>query len=283
MVTLSSLAGISWLLPPPARVPLGMQGPLLPEPAELFATFSIGNLILSLLILAGAYLATQLAKRLSHYLERSRALGRGLVKYFPLLNLAVWLAAAWAVIGLNQAGLSRWITLLFLLAVAAIILGAHRLLQDLVGGVVLVLERPFHIGDRVKIEDREGVIGHIGLRSFQIVGPDLSVSTIPNAQILKNTVTNLSRGERQAQVVFDLPIPEDCNVSEAMRVAREAAVICPYTYLNKPVEVFLTPGSESGSAGTLTVRAYVFDSQYAQQLQTHVISLMRDGWGAAAD
>lgn len=250
----------------------------LPNPLELFSGLSLGTFLLSLLILGLALFATRLSKAISQYAGQRRTAGRGVVKLLPLLNLAIWITAAGLVIGLNLSGSSGWVSVVVLIAIVAVTLASHRLLQDLVGGVVLILERPFQIGDRLKIRDLEGQVRYIGLRSFQLVGSDLSVSSIPNSEILKNSVTNRSRGGLESQVIIDLTVPENCDLSEARRIAREAVVLCPYTYLNRPVEVFLGPDEADSPGPVLRVQAHVFDARYAHQLKTHVISLTHEGW-----
>ena len=68
----------------------------------------------------------------------------------------------------------------------AIGLGAQDLIKNLIGGFVVLGDRPYQIGDRVRIGDADGEIVHIGLRSTKLITLDDTRITIPNAMILDN-------------------------------------------------------------------------------------------------
>ncbi|MCK4340170.1 MAG: mechanosensitive ion channel [Phycisphaerae bacterium] len=75
----------------------------------------------------------------------------------------------------------------------AISFAAKDTIANLFGSVNVVLDRPFQVGDWVKIGDSEGTVESVGLRSSRIRTFYNSQMTIPNAEIMNATIDNLGR------------------------------------------------------------------------------------------
>ncbi|MGV8171913.1 MAG: mechanosensitive ion channel family protein, partial [Candidatus Woesearchaeota archaeon] len=75
----------------------------------------------------------------------------------------------------------------------AFALAAQPLLSNLFGGVAIIADKPFQIGDRVRIDQKfEGYVKEIGMRSTVIKTPIDTLIHIPNNIIATTTVENLS-------------------------------------------------------------------------------------------
>ena len=86
-------------------------------------------------------------------------------------------------------------TLLAGLSVGGLALGlaAQDTVANLFGAVAIFLDKPFHMGDRIKVEGVEGVVETIGLRSTSIRNPDGHHVTIPNKLMGNAIITNITR------------------------------------------------------------------------------------------
>ncbi len=76
----------------------------------------------------------------------------------------------------------------------AIGLAAKDTLANMISGFTLMLDRPFHIGDRIKLAS--GLVGDvvdIGLRSTKIQGLDTTVTIIPNSDLCNSALINMVR------------------------------------------------------------------------------------------
>lgn len=245
---------------------------------DAFGTLQAHHLILSALVLAVAYLFTFLLKRGVHHLVTERVpYSAGLRKFLPVLNLLIWVAAVWIVVTLLLGSSPLSIIILGLIAALALAAASFHFLQDVVGSVVIVLERPFRIGDRVRIGDREGEVIHIGLRSFQVASSDGSVAVIPNSDVLESAVTNTSHGAREAQVSVDVSLPSGFDLNAAKLVAAEAAMVSPFTFLKRPVEVEIDQSEQIESLVKVRIKAYVFDVKYSNRLRSDLIERTRKG------
>jgi MscS family membrane protein len=75
----------------------------------------------------------------------------------------------------------------------AFALAAKETVANFIGGVVLLLDHPFRIGDYVDVADaRRGEVIHIGARSTRILTRDDILVTVPNSTIVNETISNES-------------------------------------------------------------------------------------------
>lgn len=72
----------------------------------------------------------------------------------------------------------------------ALALAAQDAVANLIGSVMIILDRPFSIGDSVKVADVEGTIEAIGFRSTRIRTVTNSLVTIPNSTMAKEKIDN---------------------------------------------------------------------------------------------
>ena len=76
----------------------------------------------------------------------------------------------------------------------AVALGAQDLFKNLISGIMILLEKRFHIGDVIKLPGyTEGTVEHIGFRSTLIRKFDSSPITIPNYVFAETSILNYSR------------------------------------------------------------------------------------------
>jgi MscS family membrane protein len=75
----------------------------------------------------------------------------------------------------------------------AVALAAQETLSNLLGSIVILADRPFLLGDRVKIDPHEGVIEHIGLRSTRLRTASGDMVIIPNRSVAGSAVINYTR------------------------------------------------------------------------------------------
>ena len=73
----------------------------------------------------------------------------------------------------------------------ALALAAQDTAANLFGSVTIILDRPFQIGEWVKVGDTEGVVEEIGFRSTRIRTLYNSLITVPNASMAKERIDNL--------------------------------------------------------------------------------------------
>jgi small-conductance mechanosensitive channel len=111
-------------------------------------------------------------------------------------------------------------------AVIGIVVGfaAQRTIGNFIAGLLIAFAQPIRLGDRVQIEDQNGVVEEIGLTYTFIRIDDNDRLVIPNERIASDTIRNSSiRGRRKlAQVTVQVPLDRDLDaVSGLLREAAE--------------------------------------------------------------
>ncbi|MBI2797470.1 MAG: mechanosensitive ion channel family protein [Gemmatimonadetes bacterium] len=102
----------------------------------------------------------------------------------------------------------------------AVALGAQKTLEHFFGSVSLGLDQPFRVGDWVKIEDFEGEVESIGLRSTRIRTLERTVVSLPNGKLSEMRTENFAGRDR---IRFHQLIPVDYAATLAqLREVREA-------------------------------------------------------------
>jgi small-conductance mechanosensitive channel len=152
----------------------------------------------------------------------------------------------------------------------AIALGAQDLVKNLIGGLVIVTDRPYQIGDRVKVGSAYGEIEQIGLRSTKIMTPDDTLVTVPNSEVLGNFTYNANAGVPECLVVTEVFLPPAVDPDLALRIGRDIAVSCPYTQLSRRMAVALADSFTETPYLTLRIKAYVYDHRYEPAMMTDI-------------
>lgn len=200
----------------------------------------------------------------------------------PVLRITLWFFAILLLFGLLAPSRETFLASIASLGLA-LGLGAQDLIKNVIGGLVILVDRPYQLGDRVRIGEAYGEIDHIGLRSTKLTTPDDTRVTIPNLEILSRQVFNANSGVLDCQVVTDLYLPPDVDPAEAVRIGLEAAYSSPYLLSRKPVVVnFLDHFSEAPYV-VVRVKAYVFDHRYENRMMSDITmrakaEFIRRGW-----
>ncbi|MCA1789357.1 MAG: mechanosensitive ion channel family protein, partial [Thioalkalivibrio sp.] len=69
-------------------------------------------------------------------------------------------------------------------------------LENFIGGITLVADKPIEVGDFCRLGDNLGVIEAIGLRSVKVRSLDRTIVTIPNAEFVNLYIENFARRDR---------------------------------------------------------------------------------------
>ena len=250
---------------------------------QLRAVFSVSRLLLAVLALVVSYLLIGLVTLLLERLARWRpAHAYRIRRVIPLVKFGLWFAAIWIVVGSLFAGSVLAVGLLVLVMSAAVIVAGFQFVRDLAGGLVLTFEQPFQIGSRVQVGAHVGEVRRIGLRAFELAAPDGGLVVVPNAEVLRRSITSTQPETREAAVTVELAIPEDVDPDTARTLAREAAYASPYLCTARPVTVALAAPMGTSRPLHVRIEAYVFDAAHAEALASDITRLAHGAFGGAA-
>jgi MscS family membrane protein len=95
----------------------------------------------------------------------------------------------------------------------ALAMAAKDTLANLFGSLMIMLDRPFHVGDQITFSGGEGVVEEIGMRSTRVRTPARTVVSVPNQNLANATVENQSQMPRR-RVKFTLGITYEASASQ---------------------------------------------------------------------
>lgn len=98
--------------------------------------------------------------------------------------------------------------------------------KNFVAGMLLLLQQPFEIGDRIKVKDFTGSVKAVDLRATIIQTLDGLIVTIPNADVLTNPITNYSRNDTR-RLELRIGVAVDTDLEKAREVTLQAIAELP--------------------------------------------------------
>ncbi len=244
----------------------------------LASIISLPRIILTLIVFFVTYFVAKIITVfLTRIAKRRARLAPKLRKAIPLVSFGLWFLAAYLVIVGIFARSPLSIVIVMAVLALAFFFASRQLLQDLVGGLVILFERPFHIGDRIRIGGHYGEVAKIGLRAFRLLAPDGSVVVIPNAEVMRQSIANANPGKTESLVTAELLLPASIDIETARKITFESAAVSPFVYIKKPIEVQVDEEYKDELLTKLIVKAYVFDARYERELRSHIITQARQG------
>ena len=160
-------------------------------------------------------------------------------------------------------------------------IAAQDLLKNVFGGLTVVFDQPFQVGDKISVGGTYGEVVSIGLRSTRIVTADDNLVSVPNSQVVEEQVHNANAGQLHCQVVTDLYLPGRVDERKAKEIAFEAALNSQYVFLNKPIVVLVGDEFRTTFVTRVKVKAYVLDPRFEFLMKSDITERARDGFRAA--
>jgi small conductance mechanosensitive channel len=120
-------------------------------------------------------------------------------------------------------------------------------IENFLAGIIIILQKPFVIGDVVLVGDIEGMVEEVRVRDTVICMYDGRQVFVPNAYIFSKAVIN-NNIKRSRRIEFDVGISYTDDVSNAMRVAADALSGVKGT-LKEPAPMIVIDGFEESSVG----------------------------------
>lgn len=247
---------------------------------DVIQLIRISGLVSAIVALAATWFAVRLltgtANRLGNRFTDKRLL---LNQIATLSRFVIWLAGIGLAVGLSI-NLSKEVVLA-LTGTAAVTIGfaLKDLAASVLAGLIIIIDRPFQVGDRVAFGGAYGEIASIGLRSVRLVTLDDNVVTIPNNKFLTDMVSSGNWGALDMMIQMDFFVGADQDIPLAKRLVAESLTSNRYAYLKKPWTVLVNQVIEGQYfAVRLRAKAYVLDVQYEKAFETDVTERVLDAF-----
>ena len=149
----------------------------------------------------------------------------------------------------------------------AVALAAQETVANMIGGLTIMIDRPFRVGDRIEMQNGvTGDVREIGMRSTKVLTFDRTLVIIPNAELVKQVITNASYPDSKVCVRQTLGVAYGSDMEKVKRILLEIISANPKVLRDPGPWVFFAEFGDSSlnlkmgfDVGNYAVRAEVLD------------------------
>ncbi len=111
-------------------------------------------------------------------------------------------------------------------------------------GVMLLIFKPYKVGDLVDLGGHVGVVDEVQIFNSVLITPDNKKVIVPNGVVTSGVITNIS-GQGEIRVDMTYGIGYEGDIDAARKVFLQVAANCPQVLKDKPVDVFVSELADS--------------------------------------
>jgi potassium efflux system protein len=123
--------------------------------------------------------------------------------------------------------------------------GLRDFASNIVGGLMLLIERPVREGDLVTIGDYEGRVAHIGIRSMRVSSWDNMEVLIPNAETFNKPFTNWTHQDSVVRTIVPIKVSRQDSPEQVQALILKILMQTPEILVDPVPHVFLTQIDEA--------------------------------------
>lgn len=150
----------------------------------------------------------------------------------------------------------------------AIALAAQDTLSNMIAGFIIMVDRPFRIGDRITFGSGEtGDVVSIGLRSTKILNFDNNLVIMPNNEIVKSKIVNVTYPNILTRVIIEVGVAYGSDLKNIRDIMLKAANDHPLISQEIPPDVVLTSFGDSSLNLRLAARTDDYRNAWGMQCE----------------
>lgn len=164
----------------------------------------------------------------------------------------------------------------------AVSLAARDTLSNVIAGILLILDRPFQIGDRIEMWNAPAETGswgdvvEIGLRATKIRNPDNIIVVVPNNEIMRRDIVNYTASGLDIRLRIPLGISYDADTELAKRLILEIARDAPGVKEDPAPKVIVRSFGESSV--NLELRVWISDARRRRDIADEITGRVKDAF-----
>ncbi|HVZ70641.1 MAG TPA: mechanosensitive ion channel domain-containing protein [Rhizomicrobium sp.] len=143
----------------------------------------------------------------------------------------------------------------------AVGLAMQSTLSNVAAGVMLLLVRPFRVGDRIRAGETAGTVREIELFRTVIVNDDLLYLSVPNSTLFAATIVNESRESRR-RFNFQIVLDHNSDIAKAQAIMRDVIGSNPKVLKSPPPATPIAAIDHNGV--TMNVLGYTSTAETGQ-------------------
>ena len=229
---------------------------------ELLSSFGISFFIALCILIIGRQAIKIIIKIISSALERSNTEDTVRIFVTNLLNTLLMIVVFIAAI--NQLGIQTT-SIIAVLGAAGLAIGLalQGSLSNFAAGILIVIYRPYKVGDYIQADNHLGTVDDIQIFSTVLRTPDNKIVVVPNGSIMNGSIVNFShQKERRIDIVIGCSYDDDIDkVKEVL-----ADVLSKDERILKEPKPRIALSELADSSLNFIVRPWVKNSEYLDVL-----------------
>lgn len=154
----------------------------------------------------------------------------------------------------------------------ALALAAQDIIGNFFSGAIIAMDKPFKIGDRVKIDTFFGDVMSIGPRSTRLKSLDNQIVTFPNSKVTSSVVINYAMPDTKLKIRIPFSVAYGTDIDMVkeilLSIAHEAAEMTSWIITDPAPSVYFLEFGESSLNGQLILWTNNYD--FAWDVQDYV-------------
>jgi len=231
-------------------------------------------IFISVFSVGGKVISRLLFKRVLGRVEMDEGIRYTLIRFTNYFVIFIGFVISFQFIGIDLSGLA----VIFGLLSVGIGFGLQNVTSNFIAGLILLIERPIKVGDRIIVNDMEGDVREINMRSTTIQSLQNISIIVPNADFISGNVVNYSfRGDNRIRVRVDVGVSYGSDLDLVIRSLREAALQHPEVIREpEPTVLFRNFGDSSWD---LSVISWIDDAKrhfiVASEIRMNIVRIFR--------
>ena len=139
-----------------------------------------------------------------------------------VVKYAVYFAALMAILSIFEINITPFLAGAGI-AGLAVALAAQDIISNFFGGAIITIDKPFKIGDRIKVDQYYGDVVSIGPRSTRLKTLDYQIVTIPNNKITTNIIINYAEPDQKIRIIIPVSVAYGSDPKKVKEILLEIA------------------------------------------------------------
>ena len=164
----------------------------------------------------------------------------------------------------------------------ALSLAAKDTLSNLIAGVLLIMDRPFQVGDRIELWNAPNETGtwgdviEIGIRATKIRNPDNLVVVVPNNEIMQRDIINYTMSGQDIRLRIPFSVAYESDIERAKVLLIQAALEVEGVKPDpKPIVIVRGFGP---SEVNLQLRVWILEARNRRRIADEITGIALDGF-----
>jgi small-conductance mechanosensitive channel len=146
--------------------------------------------------------------------------------------------------------------------------GLQNITSNFVAGLILLLERPIKVGDRIMVGNQEGDVVEINMRSTTIRTLNNVAVIVPNSEFVSAKLENWSYGDETVRMDVNVGVSYESDLETVVRSLREVAAEHPEVLRNPAPDVLHIGFGDS--AWNMRLRVWLGNSERHLEVQSEI-------------